>query len=176
MKNGYFMFLAVFATTLTGCANLQQLDSTLAQIKNQAMVGNQGTGMGATVPVGQLGDGTGYQPQFNIGVPTNACNQQAYIDGFKDQYVMDWDAFITQHENTPFYGLPGRQEEVALAKFYQGHFIGMKNFRRHSSEAMPDVTGTNRAQACIYASYLAGKTNGGHAAITAEQQLVEPGQ
>lgn len=79
MKNRYFIFLAGFVATLTGCANLQQLDSTLAQIKNQAMVGNQVTG-GATVPVGQLGDGTGYQPQFNISVPANACNQQAYLD------------------------------------------------------------------------------------------------
>jgi hypothetical protein len=40
MKNGYFMFLAVFATTLTGCANLQQLDSNWAQVKIHAMVGN----------------------------------------------------------------------------------------------------------------------------------------
>ncbi len=175
MKNGYFMFLAGFVATLTGCANLQQLDSTLAQIKNQAMVGNQVT-VGATVPVGQLGDGTGYQPQFNISVPANACNQQAYLDGFKDQYVSTWDAFINSHSQTPVYGLPDTPKRVASFKFYRSHFIGMKNFMRHTSESLSDATGTNRAQACIYASYIKGEADSWAVVTAAEQQLVAPGQ
>jgi hypothetical protein len=173
MKNKRILFLAVFSVSLSGCANLQQLDSTLTQIKNVAS--QQGTGVitqAATVPVGQLGDGTGFQPQFNITVPANTCSQQPYIDGFKDQYVSSWDQFIMVHSSDPGSGyIAGHEKEHARANYYQAHFIGMGNYMQHNAEARPDVTGTNRAQGCIYSSYIAGQAAGGEAAQTNESLL-----
>lgn len=181
MKNYIIPMMAL--AVLSGCANLQQLDSTLTQIKNVAsqQQGSVGVGQSSTVPVGRLGDGTGYQPQFNITVPAKNCrknvplDQQAYIDGFKDKYVSVWDQFIVTHDSDPGSGLIHGLEKVhARAVFFKAYFIGMDEVSgiQHRTKYARDVTDSNLGQMCLTASYEQGEVDSWAVVNANEQQLL----
>jgi len=67
-----FLVGVLSVAALSGCANLQDLNTSLKKA-NDALAG------ASSLPVGQLGDGTGYQPVFNIAVPGGVCNRPCQV-------------------------------------------------------------------------------------------------
>lgn len=129
---------------LSGCANLPQLNTSLAQFNPSV-----------SVPVGQLGDGTGYQPIFNISIPTGTCNQQAFIDGFKDGYLSGWNSSVHEKIND----LDGHVPKSKLLA-YRSKLIGSENYQTHAG-SYPLFGPYGYQDTCGHASYQNGNAQGG---------------
>lgn len=51
---------------------------------------------GPTIEINHFGDGTGYQPSLKVPLPKTACDHPAFIKGFKDTYLQQWDQFVSE--------------------------------------------------------------------------------
>ncbi len=51
---------------------------------------------GPTIEISHFGDGTGYQPSLKVPLPKSACDQPAFVKGFKDTYLEQWDRFVSE--------------------------------------------------------------------------------
>lgn len=158
------VLVGVVVSVLAGCANLQDLNDSLKKT-NAALSG------ATSRPVGQLGDGTGYQPVFNIDMPGGVCNQQAYVDGFKDAYILNWNQFVdtkislfsAQSRN----GVRTAKQNLAL---YKSRVIGTKGYLGHQMDYKMNLSSFN-ADNCPYLSYTKGQ-NGGMEAVAADQKAI----
>ena len=155
------LVLIGFIAALSGCANLQGVNDSLKQI-NGALAGAH------SGPVGQLGDGTGYQPVFNVSVPGGVCNQQAFLDGFKDAYLQNWNQFVSTKVSqftAQSMASPKDQNAKQNLAFYKARTIGTKGYIGHQMDYKMDVSSFN-ANNCPYQSYQKGQSAGMDAVAT----------
>jgi|ThiBio_inoc_biof_1041523.scaffolds.fasta_scaffold00229_7 hypothetical protein len=149
------LVLIGLVAALAGCANLQEVNDSLKKA-NAALSG------ATSRPVGQLGDGSGYQPVFNIAVPGGVCHQQAFIDGFKDSYLQNWNQFVST-KVTQYTAETMKANASAAAKknlaLYQSRVIGTKKYIGHAMDYKLDVSSFN-ANNCPYQSYQKGMSAG----------------
>ena len=161
------LVLIGLVAALAGCANLQEVNDSLKKA-NAALSG------ASSRPVGQLGDGSGYQPVFNIAVPGGVCHQRAFIDGFKDSYLQNWNQFVstkvTQYTAETMKPTPSAAATTNLT-LYQSRVIGAKKYTGHAMDYKLDVSSFN-ANNCPYQSYQKGLSAGVDAASSDWKALV----
>jgi len=153
MHKNHLAVSVLLTALLAGCANqLQDVNDSLKKV-NDALSG------ASSVPVGALGDGSGYQPNFNVSVPGTVCNRQAYLDGFKDSYLVQWNQFV-DGKQTMYRTMAKQDQRNAPAKqnadLYKSRQIGAMRYMGHQADYPPDFTANN----CAYRSYVAGQTAG----------------
>ncbi len=139
MKKQLMMCIG-FLVILSGCANVPQISSLSQFIP------------ATSTPVGQLGDGTGYQPVFNIPIPAGTCNKQAFIDGFKDGYLSGWNSPIHEKIND---GHVSKQKLLA----YKSKLIGSTNYQTHATN-YPLFGSYGYQDNCGHGSYGIGNAQG----------------
>lgn len=165
------LFVCGVVIALAGCADMQTVNESLRKV-NETLAG------ATSVPVGKLGDGTGYQPDLQVSVPGGVCDRTAFLDGFKDTYVQNWREFVdlklTTHQNLA----KGKNPDAAAKRnvaLYKKHQIGMQRYTSRQGDYPPDFSGKN----CRYQSYVAGQSSGTDAyardmkALVAQEAKVE---
>lgn len=151
---------------LTGCANMQEVNDSLKKI-NSTLSGTR------TVEVSKLGDGTGFQPVLRVEVPGEVCNQQAFMDGYKDNFVKYWN----QHVFTKIMRFdseatlkPKDPNVKANLAMYKERMIGTKNTRSHFQDYPLNVN--YAADNCPFRSYQKGQSAGIDAVTASEKTLI----
>lgn len=149
------LVLIGFIAALAGCANLQGVNDSLKQI-NGALSGAK------TATAGPLGDGTGYQPVLNVAVPGGVCNSQAFVDGYKDAFIQNWNqAVSTKVAQFNAQALASSKDVNAKSNLamYKARMIGTKGYLGHQMDYKMDITSFN-ANNCPYQSYQKGQAAG----------------
>lgn len=138
---------------LAGCAGTMQDVNNAMKTMNQTLSG------ATTVAIGKLGDGTGYQPPLTAPMPKDACHQQAFVYGFKDTYLQNWQTFVdmkvTTYQNLSR-GKGGDSTAKKNLALYKSRQIGMAGYVGHSSDYPPNYGGNQ----CPYQSYILGQQAG----------------
>lgn len=149
------LVLIGLVAALTGCASLEEVNDSLRKA-NSALSGANSRA------IGQLGDGTGYQPPLNVAMPGGVCQQQAFIDGYKDAYLQSWNQRVSLKvmqytaEAKKANASPTASKNLAL---YQSHVIGAKGYVGHATKYKLDVSSFS-ADNCPYQSYQKGQSAG----------------
>ena len=161
------LFVISALAALTGCASLQEVNDSLRKT-NAALSG------ASSRQAGKLGDGSGYQPVLNIAVPGGVCHQQAFMDGFKDSYLLNWNQFVgtkvahyTAETMKPNHSAAAKKN-LAL---YQSRVIGAKKYIGHAMTYQLDASSLN-ANNCPYQSYQKGQSAGMNAVSADWKDLV----
>ncbi len=156
---------------LAGCAGLQD---GLKNVNDSLKSANATLAGAHSAAVGQLGDGSGYQPALNVAVPAGVCNQQAFIDGFKDSYLVSWNqqvgTKVAQYtaEASQAHASAAAKQNLAL---YKARMIGAKKYVGHAMDYKLDVSSFN-ADNCPYRSYQKGQSAGMDAVASDWKALV----
>lgn len=164
MRN--ILLLGIMATSLSGCAlAFHAANGTLKDVV--------GLSEPRTVHVGPLGDGTGFQPAtLNIDIPGKVCDRAAFIDGFKDDYVVAWNKLV--HAKINSYQAQGwaagsnkqkRGKRAAVqnvsaqqnALLYQAHIIGTKGYVGSAHKYNYSERKLNGGDYCPANAYVQGK-------------------
>ena len=149
------LVLIGFVAVLAGCGNLQGVNDSLKQI-NGALSGAK------TAAVGPLGDGTGYQPVLNIAVPGGVCHSQAFVDGYKDAFIQNWNQAVSTKVaqfNAQSSAAPKDQNAKSNLAMYKARVIGTKGYLGHQMDYKMDISSFN-ANNCPYQSYQKGQAAG----------------
>lgn len=127
------------------------------------------------VTVAVWGDGSGYQPTFAIDVPPDACDSEAYVDGFKDSFISNWNPTIrTKYDLFRLRAMNNRKDAAAVANrdMYQAKLIGTKRgYVSNLSKYQPKYGMRSNLEMCQQNSYYSGK-QAGAAAVLRERELL----
>lgn len=138
---------------LTGCAStLEDINGALRKVNG----GQPATSAATKVPVGQLGNGRGYQPNLTASMPAGVCNQAAFLDGLKDTYAQNWQTFVDAKVATYRNLSQAKNADPAAKKnlsLYQSHSIGMSGYIGRAALNGP-------GNSCLYQSYIQGQQVG----------------
>lgn len=148
--------------SLAGCANLPELPKM-----NLPTLGAQ------TTTVTSFGDGTGYQPTVTVLIPPQTCNQQAFLDGYKDKYVYYWNQWIY----TKVAGYSFAQDKTGKKNlaYYKSLRIGTHGYLGHPTNYTANSTNWNTTQ-CLLSSRTSGETAAMQAVQAAEQAAMQQEQ
>lgn len=159
------LILVGLVAAISGCANLQTVNDQLGKI-NGTLAGSSAS------PVGQLGDGTGYQPTFNIQTPAGVCNHQAFVDGFKDAYLQNWNQYVSgkvAQFNAVVTGDPANSQARNNLALYRSKMIGTKGYTGHQMNYQMQLGANSN---CPYQSYQRGQDAGMNAVLSNWKVLI----
>jgi len=151
---------------LTGCANMQEVNDSLKKL-------NSTLSSARTVEVGKLGDGTGFQPVLRVEIPGDVCNRQAFIDGYKDNFVKYWNQNVftkIMQLDSEAVLKPKDANVKANRSMYKEHMIGTKNVRDHMQDYPLDFS--VNADNCAFRGYQKGQSAGIDAVRESEKTLI----
>lgn len=155
---------ALMSGLLTGCA-MDQLNDTMSQLtmKGTTTTGNTGvvnvvSSGESSVPVGSFGSSIGYQPSFNISVPSGECDKTAFIAGFKDDYISYWNNAVIGHSIDSAPNAAGARK---AKQFTDKYLIDKSNYQNKAHFYM--AQGTSRCSTLSYTDgQSAGQLQAGH--------------
>ena len=149
--------LSVAAVALAACAPLPPLPQPA----------------GRSVDLGPAG---GYQqPNVTVQVAADACNADAFIEGYKADYYLTWNQFVGPKEGI-YQQLARQQPSDARVAWnlalYKGKRFNLNAYDNKTSVyGMQNLTSTDYAVRCAATSYQKGKNAGNAAAMNAYRQL-----
>ena len=123
-----------------------------------------------------LGPAGGYQqPNMTVQVAVDACNADAFIEGYKADYYLTWNQFVGPKEGI-YQQLARQQPSNARAAWnlalYKGKRFNLNGYDNKTSVyGMQNLTSTDYAVRCAATSYQKGKNAGTAAAMSAYKQL-----
>ncbi len=156
------VILSLMLVSLTGCAGLtdgmKNINNGLSTINGTAARSTSLSTSTSTIYIRGWNVGAvGYQPQFNVQMPTSICSSTAYMAGWQDKFVENWNPFIDlkkmQYQNNP--------NNLSL---YKDKTI--VNYQSHASQYVLNL-GLS-ANNCEHIAYLEGG-NAGMAAFSSEK-------
>ncbi len=154
---------ATVAATLAACAPLPKLPQ-LPTIGGRAV----------TLTLGPSG---GYQePNVTVAVPPDACNADAFIEGYKADYYLTWNRFVGPKESIYQTQAQQRPSDARVAwnlSLYKGKQFNLNGYddRAAAIYGMQNLVSPDYALRCAATSYQKGKNAGTAAAMQAYKQL-----
>jgi|GEM_PF-2133570 len=151
------MLATTVAATLAACAPLPQLPT----------IG------GRAVTLGPPG---GYQePNVTVAIPPDACNADAFIEGYKAAYYLTWNQFVGPKEGiyqTQAQQRPGDARVAWNLSLYKGKRFNLNGYDDRATIYGPqNLVSPDYALRCAAISYQKGKNAGTAAAMQAYKQL-----
>ncbi len=123
-----------------------------------------------------LGPAGGYQqPNVTVQVAADACNADAFIEGYKADYYLTWNQFVGPKEGI-YQQLARQQPSDARVAWnlalYKGKRFNLNGYDNKTSVyGMQNLTSQDYAIRCAATSYQKGKNAGTAAAMSAYKQL-----
>lgn len=123
--------------------------------------------------VGDWGDGTGYQPVLAPQVPFDVCDSPAYIDGYKDGFIYNWNTIIKTKRDTfrlRAQNRPGDRAAAYNRDLYESRVIGTRGYSSRESKYLPSSM-LSKSGTCRTEAYYSGKRAGNDIATRERQAL-----
>lgn len=125
---------------------------------------------------GVMGPPGGYQQPWTA-VPTapDACNSQAFMEGYKAEYYLTWNRLIGPKQGMFEMQAKQRPADPVVAwnaSLYKGKLFNLQGYDNGQSRyGMHNITSTDYLKRCAATSYQKGQNAGGAAALQGFREL-----
>lgn len=162
MKATKITLMAAAALALSACVQLP----TLPTLPGAQPVASSGV----------MGPPGGYQQPWTA-VPTapDACNSQAFMEGYKAEYYLTWNRLIGPKQGMFEMQAKQRPTDPVVAwnaSLYKGKLFNLQGYDNGQSRyGMHNITSTDYLKRCAATSYQKGQNAGGAAALQGFREL-----